>query len=438
MDIVALLQKYGRAALFTLLMFIAFSSDSYLLPVAVKYAVNLVVFGWACADFFIRPQFNKAMFCMRFFALFFFPYLLFWMWSVGIWIGESQTFAYILRGSLNTFYMLTNLLLVAGALYLMDKAVMFYSMVAMAGTNLLIFFIVGRNFGFAPLLQQYIRLLVTFADETGGVIKQMEVHGLVFGWGVFITYYLMRKEENTRRDWIGLVLSCFFFSLALKRIAIPAVIGAAILYHIMKKVKPSHLRMMANLMAIAVGGGAFLYLFLIKNGVFFEIADRLGINLMYRDVLYSYFRDYYELSPGFFGHGIRFIYTLGNYDPNYTLGTDAVHNVYLEFYLEVGFWCWWIWIFYELAFRVHRVQERYSVAPAVVLFGMNLYVFFTYLTDNTSFYYCINILYRMAVMVFCYESMERENIVDSELRTTDELESIRAQERFLAEKEELP
>ena len=115
-----------------------------------------------------------------------------------------------------------------------------------------------------------------------------------------------------------------------------------------------------------------------------------------------------------------------------------MHNVYLEFYLEVGFWCWWIWIFYELAFRVHRVQERYSVAPAVVLFGMNLYVFFTYLTDNTSFYYCINILYRMAVMVFCYESMERENIVDSELRTTDELESIRAQERFLAEKEELP
>ena len=97
--------KLVSAAFYILLAMLCFYCACYRLPVGLKYGINLMVAGWALLMFFIRPMFNRAVFCMRFLALFFFPYLMFWMWSVAIWISESQTFDYILRGSLNIFYL---------------------------------------------------------------------------------------------------------------------------------------------------------------------------------------------------------------------------------------------------------------------------------------------------------------------------------------------
>ena len=116
--------KLASAAFYIVLMFLSFYCACYRLPVGLKYAINLLIFGWACAMFFLRPMFNRAIFCLRFFALFFFPYLMFWMWSVAIWITEFQTFNYILRGSLNIFYMLTNLMFASAAIYLFGEATM--------------------------------------------------------------------------------------------------------------------------------------------------------------------------------------------------------------------------------------------------------------------------------------------------------------------------
>lgn len=428
MDIVAFFRKYSRAGLYILLTFLSFYCACYRLPVGLKYGVNLVVFAWACMEFFIRPNFDHAMFCMRFFALFFFPYLLFWMWSVGIWISEFQTFDYILRGSLNIFYMLTNLLFVVAAVYLFEDKVINYTIVSMTAANSLVALQVAAGGGVAAFIQQYIRLILTFADDTGPLMRSMELHDMVYGWGVCVIYYLIHKEKKWQDQVLCLGVSVLYFTMGFKRIAMPAVAGAVLVYYILLKWKPKHLHFMTNLVAILCGAGNFFYLWMIKSGLFVKLAKQFGISLMYRDVLYSYFSQFFELLPTYLGRGIRFIYTYATEDPKYPLATPATHNVYLEFYLEVGFWCWWIWILYELAFRIHRIDERYGAKPAYVLMAMNIYVFFTYLTDNTSFYYPINVLYRMAVMVVCYEAKEKEKIVDSEMRTTEELKDLRKQE----------
>ena len=127
--------KLVSAAFYIVLMFLSFYCACYRLPVGLKYAINLLIFGWACAMFFLRPMFNRAIFCLRFFALFFFPYLMFWMWSVAIWISEFQTFNYILRGSLNIFYMLTNLMFASAAVYMFGEATMPLTLVGMTMAN---------------------------------------------------------------------------------------------------------------------------------------------------------------------------------------------------------------------------------------------------------------------------------------------------------------
>jgi hypothetical protein len=77
-------------ALYILLSFLSFYCACYKLPVGLKYGINLVVFAWACAAFFVSPQFEHALFCLRFFILFFFPYLMFWLWSAGICVARHD------------------------------------------------------------------------------------------------------------------------------------------------------------------------------------------------------------------------------------------------------------------------------------------------------------------------------------------------------------
>lgn len=408
--------RIGSEIFYILLMFLSFYCACYRLPVGLKYAINLLVFGWACLMFFIRPMFNRAVFCLRFFALFFFPYLMFWMWSVGIWISEFQTFNYILRGSLNIFYMLTNLLFATAAVYMFGEQTMPLTLVGMTMANGLVALQVAASAGIGDFIAQYIRLLITFADDTGGAMHAMELHDMVYGWGVMVIYYAIHKEKNHVIQAVCLLISGLFFTLGFKRIAVPAVACAAIMYHILCRWKPKHLRALTNIIALAAGGGIFFYLWMIKSGLFVELANELGIDLMYRDILYGYFSQFFELAPTYMGRGIRFIYTYATEDPTYPLATAATHNVYLELYLEVGFWCWWTWILFELSFRIHRVEERYTEIPAYALMAMNLYVFFTYLTDNTSFYYPINVLYRMAIMVWCLEISENGDLLDSEIQ----------------------
>ena len=168
--------KLASEAFYILLAMLCFYCACYRLPVGLKYGINLMVAGWALLMFFIRPMFNRAVFCMRFFALFFFPYLMFWMWSVAIWISESQTFDYILRGSLNIFYMVTNILFAAAAVYLFGGNAMLLTLIGMALANMLVALEVIAWAGIGTFISEYIRLLVTFADDTGGAMRAMELH----------------------------------------------------------------------------------------------------------------------------------------------------------------------------------------------------------------------------------------------------------------------
>ena len=68
--------------------------------------------------------------------------------------------------------------------------------------------------------------------------------------------------------------------------------------------------------------------------------------------------------------------------------------------------------------------------------AMNLYVFFTYLTDNTSFYYPINVLYRMAIMVWCLEISENSELVDPEREPLAVVKESRQKKRNKKRKEE--
>ena len=177
--------------------------------------------------------------------------------SVAIWISEFQTFNYILRGSLNIFYMLTNLMFASAAVYMFGEATMPLTLVGMTMANGLVALQVAASAGIGTFISEYIRLLITFADDTGGAMRQMELHDMVYGWGVMLIYYAIHKEKNHKTQAVCFLISALFFTLGFKSIAVPAVFCAAVMYHILCWWKPKHLRMLTNIIALTAGGCIF-------------------------------------------------------------------------------------------------------------------------------------------------------------------------------------
>ena len=406
-----LIRPWGNriiAAVYIFLSFLSFYCACYRLPVGVKYAVDCVVIGWGLLAFLIKPRFKMMKFVTGFGLVLFGSFLMIWLWSFVIWIIHFQSTDYIMRGSKNIIYMLLNIFYVSFAVYIFGKKAIYYTFYAMCLANAAVLLQVGMAFGFGTLFSQYITLITTFAGVTGPVIEEMEIHDMVFGWGPYILYFLLYRDgEYKLRRWICLALAVFFFTMSFKRIgvvALGAAIGVGLLYRILRN---SNKRRMIGIFAVTAILAAFVYLILIRSGMFVQLADRYGINLMGRGTIFKSYDKFYEISPFFMGNGIRFIYHYGE-----THGTiETIHNVFLGQYIELGFFMWFVWMWYDLYFRVKWAAKRYSYQAVEFLFISCVYVFVTYITDNTYFHFPINVTYMMIALVCCYETGVKRHLI---------------------------
>ena len=76
------------------------------------------------------------------------------------------------------------------------------------------------------------------------------------------------------------------------------------------------------------------YILVIKLDVF-TYMEKAGIETNGRAFIYSHVNEYYDFSPLFPGRGIGFLtYQLNEV---VSLGVSAVHNDFLQFYIDLGF-----------------------------------------------------------------------------------------------------
>lgn len=395
------------AAVYIFLSFISFYCVCLRLPVGVKYGIDLVVGAWAIISFFLKPRFEHAKFCSRFFVMYFMPFLMFWLWSVVIWVLDFQTTDYIIRGSKNIIYMLVNILYICAGFYLFGRKVIYYTFHAMWIANIAVFFEIGMKYGFGTLFSQYIRLLTSFANITGPVVRYMELHDMVYAWGLYMVYFALHKEEHWWQNALYLSVAIFFFSFSLKRIGLIAIAIAIIAGFVYMNVRRRNKRKMITITTLLLICMAFAYIVMVRSGAFTAISEQFGINLMGREDIFKAYDDYYVISPTYLGQGIRFIYNHGET----TGGVDTIHNVYLELYIELGFFVWLIWMYYDMQFRNKWIAKNYTYDAAAYLFAACIYMFITFTTDNTYFYFGVNVTYRMFAMVWCYDVAKKKGLI---------------------------
>ena len=353
-----------------------------------RHAFALVLFVSAFFVFLFKPNIARGISSFKSTFVYCAPLIVTLLVSLFVWFMKQADTDVIARG-LSGLFVYTNMLsftLAAVAfLYIFGEKGIWYNLVAILISNILTIFTIILQNGIGPFLSEFITLIVTFAGQTGDIIVQAEVHELAFCLGAYLIYMLLKPKKNIA-FFILLALSVFCFVVAFKRIGIIAIAIALVLGWILKfisKFKISTAKNLSIVLCVIVIALLIGYIAIIKLDVF-TMLEQAGIETSGRVQIYSAVDRFYEFSPEFLGNGIGFLtYQLST---NMNVGVSATHNDFLQYYIDLGFWGYILWLTAMTLVRVCYFGRKGRIENAIITLALIVYLAIVSSTDNTMNY----------------------------------------------------
>lgn len=338
--------------------------------------------------FLIRTDLVRGRQLLRYIVLLSLPNLITIMASVPLWVFQVQKLTQIRRGVFDQIYQLATIIAVAGILYVFGKRGLWLNLAAMLGANFITVVQVIYENGFSAYLQELRMLIVTFSKETGPLMQQMEIHEVTFAMGIYLVYYVLKWKECRRNKllmlFFGLTLFCFLSGF--KRIGVAAIAAALLVWLIMRVLTRKRNGLFWLLAASFVGVGvAFLYIVMVKYGIFEYLSARFGLDTMGRRELSRFIDQYYWIGADFLGNGAGFVTRMFSDLPaEYTI--RALHNDVLMLYIDIGFWGFLVWMLCYFPLRVSAIYRQQGVKDGILCLCLQVYILITAMTDNTIYY----------------------------------------------------
>lgn len=371
------------------------------------FGIMIILLGFF--RFLYVPDVDRFLLVMRYSFIMALPYLFSLLYSAVIWVIRLEEFRIITRGFFYPAYQILGIMVAASTMYLFGSRGIIYMILSMLGANLLQLMQIASIYGAGEVIREYLKLLTSFAAETGPAMRQMEHTGTSFALGLFLVYFIIAGKECRRYLW--LVIPCTVFFLAgMKRITIPGILVAIAAGLFLKKLTIDNKRSLwiyAGTVTLVVMG--LLYVWLIRNGTFAGVMKALGIDTKGRVEFYKVIDAFYEFTPLYFGKGLGYISRMiqsGRIDLGYDQAGE-LHNDFLRQYIEIGFFGYIVWLWMMFVTRVRYFVMTRSSNHGILVFCCVIYCFFNYLTDNTYYYYYTNVALAAVVMCYCMEDGER-------------------------------
>lgn len=358
------------------------------LHVTYRHAFAVVLAGSAICAFLYRPNIERGVTALKGALVYSIPLLVTTTVSLFIWFVGMAPTDVISRG-LSSSFVYTNMLsfaLAAGALlYIFGEKGVWYNLAAILIANLLMIVTIIIENGLGSFFSEFITLIVTFADETGEIIVQAEIHELAFCLGAYLIYMLYKPMKKA---WylVLLALSLFCFVAAFKRIGIVAIVICLAFGYFLQFIEKKNRKAAQQLVTVLCVLVIIIligYVWLIKINVF-ELLEKAGINTSGRVGIYQAVDKFYEFSPGFLGNGIGFLtYQLNTF---IKIGVASVHNDFLQHFIDLGFFGYIIWLGSMTLIRVWYFGRKGQTHNAIMTFILTLYLVIVSSTDNTMNY----------------------------------------------------
>ena len=356
--------------------------------VTYRHAFALVLFASAFFAFLYKPNIARGVSSLKATFVYCTPLIVTILISLFIWfVGQVDT-EVIARGLSGAFVynnMLSFTLAAVAFLYVFGEKGIWYNLIAILISNMLMIFTIIAQYGIGSFFSEFITLILTFAAQTGDIIVQAEIHELAFCLGAYLIYMLLKPKKDIV-FLILLALTSFCFLTAFKRIGIIAIVIALALGWFLKFAakfkKDTAMRLTVIFTAILV----FLligYIWIIKLDIF-TLLEKAGIDTSGRVVIYNAVDKFYEFSPQFLGNGIGFLtYQLST---NMSVGVSSVHNDFLQYFIDLGFWGYLLWLVSMTLIRVCYFGSKDRVENGIIALALSIYLVIVSSTDNTMNY----------------------------------------------------
>ena len=147
-----------------------------------------------------------------------------------------------------------------------------------------------------------------------------------------------------------------------------------------------------------------LYVGIIKSGLF-EVLENAGLETSGRAKIYNSVDGYYEFSPSYFGKGMGWLpYQLSEV---VDIGVKSVHNDFLQFYIDLGFWGYIIWLLSFITLRTSFFGRDGDTSSGILMFLVIVFMVVVSLTDNTMNYPLFNGAVAIFVTGYSFEEKVR-------------------------------
>ena len=356
--------------------------------VTYRHAFALVLFASTFIVFLYKPNIARGVASLKATFVYCTPLLITIVASLFIWsVGQVDT-GVISRG-LSALFIYNNMISFTLAsvsfLYVFGEKGMWYNLIAILIANIMMILTIIAQNGIGIFFSELITLVVTFAGVTGDVIVKAEIHELAFCLGAYLIYMLMKP----RRDVVYFVLlglTLFCFIVAFKRIGMIAIAVALAFGWLLKfiaKFKRDTAARLTVILTVLLVIILIGYVAIIKMDVF-SLLEKAGIDTSGRVVIYNAVDKFYEFSPGFLGNGIGFLtYQLSTY---MNVGVSSVHNDFLQYFIDLGFWGYILWLISMTLVRVCYFGSKGKTENAIITLALTIYLVIVSSTDNTLNY----------------------------------------------------
>ena len=356
--------------------------------VTYRHAFALCLFASAFLVFLFKPNIARGASSLKSTFVYCTPLIVTILVSLFIWFMGQVDTAVISRGLSGVFVynnMLSFTLAAVAFLYVFGEKGIWYNLIAILISNILMLLTIIVQNGIGSFFSEFITLVMTFAAETGDIIVQAEIHELAFCLGAYLIYMFLKPKKDIV-FFILLGLTSFCFLTAFKRIGIIAIVVALafgwLLKFVAKFKKDTAMRITVIfsviLVVILIG-----YIAIIKLDVF-SLLEKAGIDTSGRVTIYNAVDKFYEFSPDFLGNGIGFLtYQLST---NMNVGVSSVHNDFLQYFIDLGFWGYILWLVSMTLVRVCYFGKKGKVENGIIALALSIYLVIVSSTDNTMNY----------------------------------------------------
>ena len=369
-----------------------------------KYVYGLIIVAVGLFAFLMTPDMDHIKCLGQDGFVLAMPTCILLLFSMVLWVLQRSPLPNMTRGLSDAIYQMIGLLIAISYMVMFRGKAVYVQMASMLLANsMIIVWDCIRVEGLATFIKEYMNLLLSFGEKSSKMMVTVEINDLTYAMGIYLLYFLLRKNNVKYRVFLILLLG-LFFSIGLKRIAVIAVAIATVLTAFSKVFSKKNGTRYFRLMGVLCIFLSVLYIAMVKFGIYNKLAELWKINTMGRTDLNNWIDTYYKFSPAFIGYGLGFVSRLLESMDGVSVG--AIHNDYLRIYIETGFWGFLLWLWSIWSYGITSFCRRRSFQMARIVFAVFIYCFVTYLTDNTYFYFYTNVATFTIILSCEYKSVE--------------------------------